>query len=108
MEWLQGLTLAAVGSDYEGPFFWLLGPVGGIGFYTATYLRYRNTNKRFAYEQHTTSEMTGVQGADRRVSAVRGVTNRRIQGENASSPTTRLGSATFVTDPTQYADPSST
>lgn len=93
------LTVAAVGSDYEGPFFWLLGPLGGIGFYTAVYLRYRNTDKRFAYEHHTEAKLSDLRGHDRKVGAVRGVSNRTIQGENASSPTKRLGAATTVTDP---------
>lgn len=98
MEWLQTLQLASVGSDYEGPWFWLLGPAGGIGFYTMTYLRYRNTDKRYAYEYKTDTSMSNVQAADQRVGSVQGVRNSSIPGKNSSTPRTRLGAASFVTD----------
>ena len=92
------LTIASVGTDYEGPLFWLLGPLGGIGFYTAVYLRYRNTDKRFAYEHHVEAEMSALRVQDRKVGSRTRLTNRQIQGENASKPLARLGAATFVTD----------
>ncbi|MHA3684487.1 hypothetical protein ACXR2W_09550 [Leucobacter sp. HY1908] len=78
-------------SESDGEGLWLLGPAAGIGFYVFYYLRYRNTNKRHAFERATKSEVVGLTGTDKLVGNVRGVENSRIAAENLSAPRLRLG-----------------
>lgn len=78
-------------TDDSGGGLWLLGPAAGIGFYVFYYLRYRNTDKRHAFERETNSEVVGLSGTDKLVGNVRGVENSKISGNNVTSPRQRLG-----------------
>lgn len=74
----------------------LLGPAAGIAFYMAIYFRYRNTNRRHAYERETASQVLDLRVHDRVVGNVTGVQRTSIEGANGSSPRTRLGQGTTV------------
>lgn len=92
------LFLAASSGDDDSPMFWLLGPISAVAFYSMIYLRYRNTNKRHAYEFKTHSEIGEVTGSDTKVGEVKGQENSSITGANASSPRLRLGAASIYTE----------
>ncbi len=77
-------------------YFLLLGPISAIGFYGIIYMYYRNTDKRFEYEELTQSEVENISGSDNKIGKVRGVTNEVIEGVNCTSHTTRLGPHTSV------------
>lgn len=94
----EGLILADSSSDEGGPMFWLLGPLGGAGFYAMIFMRYRNTNKRHAYESKTVSEIGQIFGTDTKVGVVRGTSNPNILGENSTKPRTRLGANSVYTE----------
>lgn len=83
--------------DSIGPLLWLLGPAAGIGFYVLTFLRYRNANKRHAYERETASDVHNLRTHDAVVNRVRGTRSSRISGANHSNPRARLGRGTTVT-----------
>lgn len=89
--WANGET------DNIGPLLWLLGPAAGIGFYVLTFLRYRNANKRHAYERQTSSDVHDLRTHDAVVDRIRGTRNRSIRGANGSRPLDRLGRGTTVT-----------
>lgn len=86
-------------SDSEGGgwLLWLLGPALGVGFYVMMFLRYRNTDKRHAYERETSSEVVDLRVYDQVVGNVTGVQRSRIEGANGGSPRERLGQGTTVT-----------
>lgn len=84
------------GSDEGGAWFWLLGPIGGIGFYTFIFLRYRNTDKRHAFEHESATEMRDLRTHDQRVDRIRGTTETAIRGRNSDTPLKRLGSGTSI------------
>lgn len=93
-----GVDLASrSGSSSDNSFYLLLlGPAAGIGFYTMTYLRYRNTDKRFEYEHKTSSDVLEPRGFDQKIDEVRGTQRRRIDGDNSTKPRERLGQGTSV------------
>lgn len=76
---------------------WLLGPIAGVAFYFSVFVRYRNTNKRHAYERETSTEVQDMRVHDQVIGNVTGVQRRAIEGENSSSPRARLGRGTTVT-----------
>lgn len=86
------------GSEEGGPWLWLLGPAGGIGFYMLIFLRYRNTDKRHAFERETATEMLELRTYDQKTGEVKGVENSSIPGRNSHTPLKRLGAGTTVTD----------
>lgn len=94
---LSELLSAAVSlpwsSDSDGEGLWLLGPGAGIAFYMYHYLRYRNTNKRHAFEHETASQIGNTTGDEALVGRVTGVENARVPGHNSNSPRHRLGQA---------------
>lgn len=83
-------------SSGDAVYLLLLGPLAGIGFYTMTYLRYRNTDKRYEYERKTSSEVADAKGFDQRVGQITGTQEHRIQGDNARAPRMRLGQGTSI------------
>lgn len=95
----NGSLLPAESYDSEGgsALLWLLGPVAGVAFYLMVFLRYRNTNKRHAYERETSSEVLDMRVHDQVVGEVTGVERSSIQGMNSRSPRSRLGAGTRVT-----------
>lgn len=100
-EWMHAaassVVLASSGDSEGGEFYLLLlGPLAGIGFYTMTYLRYRNTDKRYNYEHETASEIEGMQAYDQKVGEVRGTERRRIDGDNSTVAIRRLGQNTII------------
>lgn len=92
-----GVVPAASEAEDISQLLWLLGPIGGVGFFMMVYLRYRNTNKRHAYERETKSDVLDMRTYDQRVSSVKGVRNSSIAGANHGSPRSRLGNGTTVT-----------
>jgi len=86
-------------SDSEGGswLLWLLGPAAGVLFYIGMFLRYRNTNKRHAYERETSAEVVDMRVYDQVVGNVTGVQRTSIEGANGTSPRSRLGRGTTVT-----------
>lgn len=93
-----GGILPAANSDSEGgsALLWLLGPVAGVAFYLMVFFRYRNANKRHAYERETASEVLDLRVHDQVVGDVSGVERRSIEGMNSRSPRARLGQGTTV------------
>ena len=86
------------GAEEGGSWLWLLGPAGGIGFYMLIFLRYRNTDKRHAFERETATEMLELRTHDQKTGEVKGVENLSIPGRNSNTPLKRLGAGTTVTD----------
>lgn len=86
------------GAEEGGSWLWLLGPVGGIGFYMLIFLRYRNTDKRHAFERETATEMLDLRTYDQKTGEVKGVENSSIPGRNSNTPLKRLGTGTTVTE----------
>lgn len=77
--------LVETSSDVDVPgVLLLLGPVGGVGFYVAVYLYYRNTDKSHQFESETAIESKPVTGNDRKVNTVRGTRRTHIDGDNVS------------------------
>jgi hypothetical protein len=95
---LGGPLAAQSYSDSEGGswLLWMLGPVAGVAFYMAMFFRYRNTNKRHAYERETSSEVLDLRVYDQVVGNVTGVQRTSIEGANGSNPRARLGQGTTV------------
>ena len=62
------------------------------------FLRYRNTDKRHAFERETAAEVLDLRTYDQKTGEVKGVENSRIPGQNSNSPLKRLGSGTTVTE----------
>lgn len=94
---VAGHVLASRSGDGDSTLFLLaLGPAAGIGFYTLTFLRYRNTDKRFAYEHDTHSDVTEPLGFDEKIGNVRGVRRTSVEGRNSNSPRERLGPGTSI------------
>lgn len=85
------------GSEEGGPWLWLLGPLGGTGFFMWVFLRYRNTDKRHAFERETVNEVLDLKVYDQKSGEITGTTDSHIRGRNSNSPRTRLGSGTTVT-----------
>ncbi len=85
------------GSEEGGPWLWLLGPIGGTGFFMWVFLRYRNTDKRHAFERETASDVLDLKVYDQKTGEVNGTTDSRIRGRNSNAPRTRLGSGSTVT-----------
>lgn len=95
-----GIPFLAQTGDSDGggsALLLLLGPAAGVGFYLLIFFRYRNTDKRHAYERETSAEVLDLRVHDQVVSRVTGVERSSIQGKNSSSPRTRLGAGTRVT-----------
>ncbi|KAB1648979.1 growth/differentiation factor [Pseudoclavibacter endophyticus] len=91
--------LEASNSDSEGGgilAILALGPLAGIGFYTWTYRRYRNTDKRHVYEHETASEVRNPRTYDRKLKHIRGTDRKRIKGDNSKKATQRLGANTAI------------
>jgi len=81
---LMGI-LAETSSDVDLPgALLLLGPAGGVGFYVAVYLYYRNTDKSHQFESETAIESKPVTGNDRKTNTVRGTKRTRIDGDNVT------------------------
>lgn len=87
---------AASDADTVAQLLWLLGPIGGAGFFMMVYLRYRNTDKRHVYERETSAEVVDLRTYDQVVDQVRGTRRPRIDGANQASPRDRLGGGTTV------------
>ena len=85
-------------SEEGGAWLWLIGPAGGLGFFMWVFLRYRNTDKRHAFERETAAEVLDLRTYDQKTGEVKGVENSRIPGQNSNSPLKRLGSGTTVTE----------
>lgn len=94
----HGVVLASSSSSSSDNtlYLLLLGPIAAVGFYTMTFLRYRNTDKRHNYEHETASELVDLQGFDRLVKQIRDTEAKRINGDNSKSPTQRLGQGTRI------------
>lgn len=95
----SGLIEASGGdSDSGGGILALLaaGPLAGITFYTYTYRRYRNTDKRHVYEHETASEVRNPRAYDQKLKHIRGTDRRRVQGDNSKKATQRLGQNTLI------------
>ena len=94
---LGGLAASSSSSNGDGSIYLLLlGPIAGFLFYTAVYMRYRNTDKDNEYEVLTDSQIDEVTGFDRKVRSRDGLQNPRIEGDNSRSPRQRLGSGTKI------------
>lgn len=77
--------LAETSSDVDVPgALLLLGPAGGVGFYVAYYLHYRNTDKSHQFERETLIQAKPVTGNDRKINTVRGTKRTRIDGDNVN------------------------
>lgn len=88
----EPVLLAATETESSGgEWLWLLGPAAGAGFYLVTYLRYRNVDKRHAYERETACTVEGMTTHDSRTGRVTDVENSRLRGDNVGSPRDRLG-----------------
>ena len=113
MHWLEGwIALSASGafggiarlldygasSEEGGAWLWLIGPAGGIGFFMWVFLRYRNTDKRHAFERETATELLDLRTYDQQTGEVKGVENAYIPGRNSNTPLKRLGAGTTVTE----------
>lgn len=72
--------------DIEGILFVLAaGPVAAIGFYGATFRRYRNTDKSNQFEQETRVIAQPLQAFDTRVDHITGTRQTHIDGRNEGS-----------------------
>ncbi len=85
-------------SDEGGAWLWLIGPAGGLGFFMWVFLRYRNTDKRHAFERETPAEVLDLRTYDQKTGEVKGVENAYISGRNSNTPLKRLGAGTTVTE----------
>ncbi|MBU3995620.1 MAG: hypothetical protein KKF42_07575 [Actinobacteria bacterium] len=85
-------------SEEGGAWLWLIGPAGGLGFFMWVFLRYRNTDKRHAFERETAAEVLNLRTYDQKTGEVKGVENSRIPGQNSNAPLKRLGAGTTVTE----------
>lgn len=89
---LEFATTLIVAASDESSSAWLLvlGPLGGIAFYSAIWMRYRNTNKSHSFERETAVELRNQFGEDVKVGVNNGTTARWIRGRNDNSPRKRL------------------
>lgn len=76
--------------DGAGLIFLLL--LGGPAFFTITYLRYRNTDKRHKHEAETPAEMCNLKKYDNLVQHLTRQKSRTIEGANNNSVKGSLGS----------------
>jgi hypothetical protein len=77
-----GETVIRAESDSDWRAFGLVLLLAGPGFFWATYLRYRNTDKRHQHERETKAEIANVQATDQFVRSLKGLKNSRMSGEN--------------------------
>ena len=89
-------TASSFSVDSDGSNMWLVGPFAGIAFFTFIFLRYRNTNKRHAFERETASVVVNLSGNDQKVGKVTDVENPIIPACNSDSPLLRLGNGTSI------------
>lgn len=94
----DSVVLASSSGDSDGGLVYLLllGPLAGVAFYSMTFMRYRNTDKRHEYEHETASEMRGVEGFEHKVDELHSTESKRISGDNSKKPTERLGKGTKI------------
>lgn len=97
LEPVQALASMAMESDGDNRWALLLaGPISGFAFYSFTFLRYRNTDKRHAFEHETSAQMLDVDGSDHKVGEVKGTRDRFIKGDLKSQPLQRLGENSVI------------
>ncbi|MDO4791936.1 MAG: hypothetical protein Q3999_05575 [Buchananella hordeovulneris] len=82
--------------DGERWIFLMAGPISALAFYSYIFVRYRNTDKRHAFEHETEAQMLDVEGQDQKIGEVKGVRRRYIEGDLKHSPLTRLGQNTVI------------
>lgn len=70
--------------------FLLLGPASGVGFYSAVYLYYRNTNKSHEFERETSIKTYNMKRQDVKKDEIRGTRESRIRGENTQNHRQRV------------------
>lgn len=70
------------------PAILLVGPAGGVAFYTFVYLYYRNTNKSHNFEHETAVKVSNMRRHDRKVKELRGV--RDASTDHANTHTHRV------------------
>lgn len=95
---LSTLSASSSSSSDDSVYLLLLGPVAGIAFYTRTYLRYRNTDKRDVFERRTAAELSDLRGYDQLSGSIKGTKDPHISRRNSNEPLKRLGPGTTVRD----------
>lgn len=82
---LSGLLAYLLGSVFnvESPYRWLL-LLSAFIFYLVMYLRYRNSDARYAYEHETKYEISNMETKDNFIRHLYKLENKSIQGENSS------------------------
>ncbi|MEL0627066.1 hypothetical protein V6245_08930 [Salinibacterium amurskyense] len=82
--WLteSGQVLAAGSSDDDSGGLGLVFLLSGFIFYSAIYLRYRNTDKRHSHESETEAAMVNLNETDNFIKSKKGLTNARMSGAN--------------------------
>ncbi|WP_371151833.1 hypothetical protein ABYF34_08975 [Buchananella felis] len=97
LEPVQAVASMAMESDGDNRWALLLaGPIAGFAFYSITFMRYRNTDKRHAFEHETSAQMLDVDGSDRKVGEVKGTRDRFIEGDMKHQPLRRLGENSVI------------
>lgn len=91
IEFLNLTVMSNSSSVNEGVLAILAFPfVAAGGFYYAMYRRYRNHDKHYQYEQNTDIKVFNMQQSDVKIDSVRGVSNKKIKGDNSNSHRTRV------------------
>jgi len=81
----SGQVFAAGSSDDDSGGLGLVFLLSGFIFYSAIYLRYRNTDKRHSHESETEATMVNLQETDNFIQSKKGLTNSRMSGANNKS-----------------------
>ena len=69
-------------SDVGGLWLLSLGPAGATAVYWALYRHYRNTDKSHDFERETKVKANYPTGTLRKAHELKGLTDKRIRGEN--------------------------
>lgn len=90
---LELVVLLESGSRGGLGFLLLLGPLAAIGFFVYVFMRYRNQDKSYRYEDTTGIEVSDVQGRDDWNRTIERTERQHIEGHaRTSDPRMRLGS----------------
>lgn len=95
---VSAMLASSSSSSDDRVYLLLLGPAAGIAFYTRTYLRYRNTDKRDVFERRTAAELSDLRGYDQLSGSIKGTKDPHISRRNSNEPLKRLGPGTTVRD----------
>lgn len=92
LDFLNNLTLIHADDDADPrAILFAAGPLAAFAFYSATYRRYRNFDKRFKIEDSTEVSSAKIDSTDIFIKSVKGASESSKRDRNDKDPTIRVG-----------------